>query len=231
VDFDVAKFLTWYVALIVAMVAHEGAHAAVAYLGGDRTAYDAGQVTLNPIPHMQREPFGMIVLPILTFIMMGWPLAFAHAPYSIEWARRHPKRAAVMAAAGPAANLLLVVVMFGFIKLGLAQDWFEPAWQLQPENLVYARDLAQSGIYHAMARIASVLLSINLLLGVFNLLPVPPLDGAGIAEGLLPGPLGNLFRLLRSSPMFAIGGIIVAFMFAGQILGPAFRLVYTLING
>ncbi len=81
-DFDFAAFLTWYIALVVTMVFHEAAHAWVALLGGDRTAYEAGQVTLNPVPHVQREPFGMIVLPIISFSFWGFPLGFAHAPYN-----------------------------------------------------------------------------------------------------------------------------------------------------
>lgn len=235
-DFDLANFLTWYIALIVAMVVHEGSHALVALLGGDRTAYETGQVTLNPIPHMQREPFGMVVLPLITYAMMGWPLGFAHAPYSVDWANRHPKKAALMAFAGPAANLLLVVLLFGFMKLGVSAGWFEYPWPRPQfpileklEKLIVARDALNEGAFFALARISSVMLSINLILGIFNLLPIPPLDGAGIAEGLLPGPLGNLFRILRSHWAFVILGIIIAWKVAGAVILPALDLLTRLL--
>ncbi len=228
---QISRFLSFYIALIVSIVVHEGAHAAVAYLGGDRTAYDAGQVTLNPIPHMRREPFGTIVLPIISFFMMGFPLAFAHAPYDPYWADRHPKRAALMSFAGPGANLLLAALIFGILKLGLHLNWFEapPGGGSLLENLVAARDWAEEGAFYMLAKGLSLLLSINFLLGLFNLVPIPPLDGAGIVEGLFPRPVSNFYRFLRRDPWVSILGLIVVFYYGGAYLGEALRWMQVLL--
>lgn len=231
----ITSFLTWYIALIVSLVFHEAAHAWVAFLGGDRTAYEAGQVTINPIPHIQREPFGTVVLPILSFLWMGWPLGFAHAPYNPYWADAHPRRASVMSAAGPAANLLLATFFFLVMKLGLSMHWFE--FRLDPPrdgadllaHIVVGAD-PEGGALSALATMTSVLFSINFILGVFNLIPLPPLDGAGIVEGLL-GPVGAFYRLLRSNPMFSIVGIIIAWQIAAQVIVPPLNFALRLLRG
>jgi len=228
-DFDIARFLTWYIALIVALVFHEAAHAFVAKLGGDLTAYESGQVTLNPVPHMQREPFGTILLPILSFAYMGWPLGFAHAPYNPHWADAHPKRAAAMSFAGPGANLLLTVLLFGIMWLGLSTDYFElPLGGMSLERLVVARGGATEGFGYAIARIISVLFSMNLILGVFNLIPLPPLDGAGIVEGLVP-PLAGVYRMMREYPVWQFVGMIAAWKIAPSVIWPAFTFATDLL--
>ncbi len=85
---DLLMGLVYYAVFLVATTLHEAAHAWAALRGGDRTAYLGGQVSLDPLPHIRREPFGMVVLPLLSVVLMGWPFGFASAPYSVEWARR-----------------------------------------------------------------------------------------------------------------------------------------------
>ena len=220
-----AAFLPFYFAVIVAMVFHEAAHALVAYIGGDRTAYEAGQVTLNPIPHMRRAPFGMIGLPIISFYFLGFPMGFAHAPYNPYWADRYPKRAAVMSLAGPAANLILCVVVFAIFKIGFSQGIFErpiPVARMTIEELfgrvLVGRDDLGTDFLGATAKILSYIFSMNLILGLFNLLPVPPLDGAGVAEGLLPNPLGGFFRWLRTEQIYSWIGLMLAMWLCGEYL-------------
>jgi len=89
--------ILWYIVFLFSTVCHEGAHALVAKWGGDLTAFHGGQVSLNPWPHIRREPFGMVVFPILTYVMGGWMMGWASAPYDPAWERRHPRRAAWMA--------------------------------------------------------------------------------------------------------------------------------------
>lgn len=233
-NFDLGLALSWYIALIVAMVLHEAAHAWVAYLGGDRTAYEGGQVTLNPIPHMQREPFGTIFLPILTLFWMGFPLGFAHAPYNPYWADAHPKRAALMAAAGPLSNLLLALLVFGLIKLGLSLDWFEYAQSFGTgrgrDGLIQIAWLTghegvDTGLVGAIAQILPIFLFMNLLLFAFNLIPVPPLDGAGVAEGSLPGSAGAIFGEMRRSGTMALVGLMIAWYFFPRLWWPLYGAV------
>src|SRR6476659_583779 len=102
--------LTWCVAFIFSTTLHEAGHALAALKLGDPTAYEGGQVSLNPWPHIRREPLGMVIVPIASFALNGWMMGWASAPFDPEWAHRYPKRAALMAAAGPAANLLLVLL-------------------------------------------------------------------------------------------------------------------------
>src|SRR6478672_8150136 len=93
--------LMWFAAFLFSTTVHEAGHALVALWGGDRTAYLGGQVTLSPLPHIRREPIGMLVVPLLTSLLNGWAMGWASAPYDPRWEERYPRRAAWMAAAGP----------------------------------------------------------------------------------------------------------------------------------
>src|SRR5262247_2377039 len=124
----------WYLVFLFSTTFHEAAHAWVAQLGGDLTAYHGGQVSLDPRPHIRREPFGMLILPLISTVTTGWPFGYASAPYDPRWAMRHPKRAAWMALAGPAANLALVVLSIMAIRVGMLAGGF------------YAPDSARFGL-------------------------------------------------------------------------------------
>ena len=121
---DIPSALAYYVVFLFSTTLHEAAHAWAAMLGGDLTAYHGGQVTLDPRPHIRREPIGMVVLPLLTSLASGWPFGFASAPFDPAWSLRHPKRAGWMALAGPGANLLLVLLAGVGIRLGAALGVF-----------------------------------------------------------------------------------------------------------
>ena len=95
----------WYIAFLFSTTCHEASHALVAKLGGDDTADRAGQVTLNPVPHIRREPWGMVVIPLVSFLFFGWMIGWASAPYNPEWQARHPRRGGLMASDGYRRNL------------------------------------------------------------------------------------------------------------------------------
>src|SRR6187402_385850 len=128
-DPDIATGFIWFVAFLFSTTVHEAMHALVAWKGGDPTAYHGGQVSLSPIPHIRREPIGMLVVPLLTSLTQGWAMGWASAPYDPVWAERHPRRAALMAAAGPAGNYAIAALAFVAIKLGLLFGIF-----VAPEN-------------------------------------------------------------------------------------------------
>jgi hypothetical protein len=117
--------ITWYVVFLLSTTCHEAAHALAAKLGGDLTAFHGGQVTLDPIPHIRREPFGMVVFPILSYFLGGWMMGWASAPYDPFWAQRHPHRAAWMSLAGPGANFTLTILAALSIHAGL---WMGVSW-------------------------------------------------------------------------------------------------------
>ncbi len=156
----------WYVAFLFSTTCHEAAHALVAKIGGDETASSGGQVTLNPVPHIQREPWGMVVIPILSFLVAHSMIGWASAPFDPNWERRHPRRSAWMALAGPAANYSLMLLAVLGVHLGLSHNW------LHYDPVTHRPDFATN--------ILNAFFFLNLLLGTFNLLPVPPLDGSTV---------------------------------------------------
>ena len=123
---DIALGAVWYVAFLLSTTCHEAAHALAGKWGGDPTAFEGGQVTLNPIPHIRRSPFGMVVMPLLSYALGGWMIGWASAPYNPEWERLHPRRAAWMALAGPAANFTLVLLAAAAIRTGITLGYFAP---------------------------------------------------------------------------------------------------------
>lgn len=219
--------LLWYVVFLFSTTCHEAAHALAGKWGGDLTAFNGGQVTLNPLPHLRREPFGMAVVPILSFLTGGWMIGWASAPYDPAWSERHPHRAARMALAGPAANFLLALVAALLIHLGM---WIG-VFQL-PESARFVRmvDPTAPGIAEGFAHFLSLLLSLNVLLGVFNLLPIPPLDGFN-AIGLLLSEkkarrFGQIGKTIRS---FAFMGLLVSWRLFDNLYSPLFALVLKLL--
>lgn len=166
--------LIWYIVFLFSTTCHEGAHALAAKIGGDPTASEGGQVSLNPIPHIRRAPFGMVVVPILTYLYGGWMIGWANAPYDPNWQRRYPRRAAWMALAGPAANFSLMLISAIAIRVGIALQYFHlPA----SANFTHITEATDPGTAGFAATFLSVLFVLNLVLGTFNLLPAPPLDG------------------------------------------------------
>jgi Zn-dependent protease len=198
--------IIWFVAFLISVTLHEASHALFAMLGGDRTAYLGGQVTLNPIPHIQREPVGMLLIPIASLWLNGgnWCFGFASTPIDRVWAYHHPRKASLMSAAGPLSNLLLAAIAFVVL-------WF-----------VGRPDSTDDAVF----RIAHVFLKLNLILFFFNLIPLPPLDGAGVVKGLAR-PLHNLYERLETVPYIGI----LAFVVANWSLPYMFNPVYGEVLG
>jgi Zn-dependent protease len=211
--------LAWFVVFLFSTTLHEAAHAFIALRLGDPTAYHGGQVTLNPLPHIRREPFGMVLVPILSFFMGGWMFGWASAPYDPRWALRHPRRAAWMALGGPAANLLLVVGAGLLIRLGMRIGYFYAPQVVRFSEVTAPTDLPGAA---GLATLLSVLFTLNLVLFVFNLLPLPPLDGSGVVQLLMSGDLARRYQAFLRQPMLAWVGILVAW----RLFGPIFRPIH-----
>jgi Zn-dependent protease len=214
---DFVSAFVWFASFLFSTTVHEAMHAFVAWRLGDPTAYHGGQVSLSPVPHVQREPIGMLVLPLITSFTQGWAIGWASAPYDPDWAARYPKRAAVMAAAGPVGNFMIAVVAFAILRVGLESGWFAAPDRVRFESLV---ELASGGPSF-MTTLLSVLLVQNVFLGVFNLLPLPPLDGASIVRGFATRRVAAVFDGLSANPAFSMVGLVVAWqvfpMFAGRL--------------
>ena len=200
--------LVWYVVFLLSTTCHEAGHALAAKLGGDLTALRGGQVTLDPTPHIRREPFGMVVFPILSYLIGGWMMGWASVPYDPYWAERHPKRAAWMSLAGPGANFSLAIIAGILIHVGLLAGFFE-----YPESLIFTRVVqgVSGGAAAGAATFLSVMFSLNVLLGTFNLVPVPPLDGFSVAGLLMSEDGARRFQVLgHSMASFSFIGLLIA---------------------
>jgi Zn-dependent protease len=216
---NILDVAAWVVFFILSATVHEAAHAWAAKKGGDLTAYMGGQVSLNPLPHIKRQPLGMIVFPLVSSFIFGWPFGYASTPYDPLWAYDHPRKAAWMAAAGPAANLLIVVICTIFIRLGIVFGVFvEPDW-VGFQHIVVS---SSSGMWTGVAVVVSMLFTLNLIMVVLNLLPLPPLDGSGMISLFLNDDIARRYRGITANPVFGLVGLFVAW----QLFNPLFRTVF-----
>jgi Zn-dependent protease len=215
----------WYVAFLFSTVCHEAAHALVAKWGGDPTAYAAGQVTLDPLPHIKREPFGMVLVPLITMLsslggsMFGW----GSAPYNPYWQIRYPRRAALMALAGPLTNLTLALLSAFSIYLGVQLQIFSPPFSPQITALIVPN--SSSEILSGCASLLSIMLVLNVILTCFNLLPLPPLDGFAVLGLFLPEDLFLRGLMLTRTTGISIFGGLVAFYLFPHLVQPILAFV------
>jgi Zn-dependent protease len=217
----------WFVAFLFSTTFHEAMHAFAAWRLGDPTAYHGGQVSLSPVPHVRREPIGMLVIPLLTSLTQGWAIGWASTPYDPRWAARYPGRAAIMAAAGPLGNLIIAAVAFAFLKGGLLTGWFEAPDRVMFDSVV---QLAGADGPSFVTSLLSVLLVMNVFLCVFNLLPLPPLDGAAVLNGVLPSEYAGRLRELSTNPMMSLVGLVVAWRVFPMMTGSLFSVILRLLH-
>ncbi len=174
--------------VLTAITLHEAAHGYVAWKLGDDTAKSRGRVSFNPLRHV--DPFGTVVLPIMLFLAGGVLFGFAKpVPVRFDRLRRPRPHMMLVAAAGPAANLGLAFVSALLIHGALMLPSFARGWALET---------LQISVY------------LNLLLAVFNMLPMPPLDGGRVLVGLLPPSVGRpIARLERWGLLILVAGLFI----------------------
>ncbi len=218
--------MLWYLAFIFSTTVHEAAHAWAALRLGDPTAYRGGQVTLDPIPHIRREPIGTVLFPVVSYLVGGWMMGWASAPYDPLWADRYPRRAAWMAFAGPAANLLIAVVTGLLIHLGLWLGVF-----MEPSTARFTQiTLAVSpGLWQGVAVLVSIVFTLNLILFSFNLIPLLPLDGAAAVMLLMSERVAARYRAIMLNPAFSMFGLLFAWRAYDPVFRPLFRLALGLL--
>lgn len=198
VDDLVNALSVWTLPVLFAVTLHEAAHGWAALKLGDDTALRLGRVTFNPFRHI--DPVGTVLMPIALLFMSGGRMMFGYAkPVPVNFSRlRTPRRdMALVAAAGPAANILMAVIAAAlFHTLPLLPPDFAEWLQLNLRNALW----------------------LNLILCVFNLLPVPPLDGGRVAVALLPASLARrLARLERYGILIILGAVFILPMIGGTV--------------
>jgi Zn-dependent protease len=209
----VRETLILFGCLVVAVILHEISHGVAAYWFGDDTAKRAGRLTLNPVPHI--DPFGSIVLPAMG-ALAGLPIFGYAKPVPVNANRmRKPRRDIVFVSlAGPACNFVLMAIA------AVATRW------LLHSGSTVASALDSSGTSLAIDIVFSFAV-VNLLLGVFNLLPIPPLDGSAVLERFIPER--HLPTWYRFRPYGLLVVFLVVFMVPGTIsviVNPFFDVLY-----
>ena len=202
-DNDVAQVLIAFIVLLFSLTIHESAHAWTADRLGDPTARLLGRVSLNPLVHA--DLIGTVIFPLLAMVtgarLIGWAKP---VPVNVRRLRHGRRDYVLVAAAGPASNLILA---FG-ASMVLA---------VMPVSPVI---LGEPNITAPLARLFSMGVQLNLLLAVFNMLPIPPLDGGNVLSGLLPANLARYFDQIRPYGFLLLYALILTNGFAYIVLPP-----------
>lgn len=208
-EFQYVDIFFQVIVFLFAVSVHESAHAWMANRCGDPTAKMLGRITLNPLKHI--DPFGTVILPIITIFsgvgILGWAKPTPVTPENF----RNPLKGDILTTvAGPASNFMLVLISLALLSVIYLTT---PLKHLAVLQILQGGDVDRDSLLLPVAWFLFRALSINVLLGIFNLIPVPPLDGSHIIRHALPAAA---LRVYDSVGMF---GILLLFLFGGKLVG------------
>lgn len=197
----------YIIALLFSVIIHEISHGYVALRLGDSTAKDAGRLTLNPLKHL--DPVGSVLLPLLLYFsnlpIFGWAKPVPYDPRFLK----NPKRAAgLIALAGPVSNLLLAVIFAIFVRILVGVGLTETTAQL--------------------FFFLNIIVQINIALAIFNLIPIPPLDGSGVLFALMPRKFAHIEMFMRR---FGIFILLILIATGARFLAPLIINAHILLVG
>ncbi|MEK7596669.1 MAG: site-2 protease family protein [Patescibacteria group bacterium] len=201
------QFIFSLVVLLFSVVIHEISHGYAALALGDHTAEYEGRLTLNPVKHI--DMVGTIILPVISLMLpgsflFGWAKPVPYNPYNL---RNQRWGEAIVAAAGPLSNILLALIFGFFVR-----------FYIVPAGLLGS----------AVSVICQIIVIVNIVLAIFNLIPIPPLDGSKIITSILPR---GFMRVRESIERFGFFGVIIFLLFIWQFFAPLIPWLFKLITG
>jgi len=203
--------------ILIAITFHEAAHGYAAYKLGDSTAKAMGRLTLNPLAHI--DLFGTVLMPLILLIMTSGQFVFGYAkpvPVNPRNFRHMRQGMAISAAAGPGTNLLLAIASVVLLKIILFTSGMLPAEVI-------------STVIKPVAMMLTASVSVNIVLAVFNMIPIPPLDGGRVLMGLLPYKYSQSIE--RIEPYgFIIVLILLVTGVANLVLLPVIKILYSIVT-
>lgn len=226
-NIDFGNLIIWFIVLLFSLSFHEAAHAWTSERFGDDTGRMQGRITLNPLPHI--DPLGTLLFPIMGFItglpLLGWAKPVETNP--LRW--RDKTRANIsVSAAGPISNLILAIVAFVVIKVMLMSGVVLAVGG----NILFSLFIPAPGqpeFMEPLIKLLNVMLTLNISLCIFNLIPIPPLDGSHVLESLLPYEMGQAFAQIRPYGFLLLIGLLYLGVFSA-IFFPIFNLVWQLLQ-
>lgn len=218
---DPGDIILWFVVFLFSLSCHEASHALTSEWFGDYTGRYQGRISLNPIVHI--DPIGTLLIPLMGFMsggfaMFGWAKPVQTNP--LLW-RDKTKANIMVSAAGPISNFILATVAFIAIKIMLMTGSVTPSFGLFS---VVSPVTQGSALMTGVTKLLSIMLTLNVTLGVFNLIPIPPLDGSHVLESLLPYEMAQAYEQIRPYGFI----LLLAFVWMG-VLGWIIRPVYHLV--
>ena len=202
-DINVAQIFISFIVLLFSLTVHEMAHAWTADRLGDPTARLLGRVSLNPLVHA--DPVGTVLFPLIAMItgapLIGWAKP---VPVNVRQLRHHRRDYVLVAAAGPASNLLLAVTAGCLLAV----------LPISPQTL------DEANVSAPLATFLSQAMRLNVLLAVFNMIPIPPLDGGNVLAGLLPNHLAGIFNQIRPYGFILLYALILTGGFDALVVPP-----------
>ena len=223
--FKIVDFAIQLSVILFAISFHESAHAYAALRFGDTTARDLGRISLNPLRHL--DPFGSVLLPALMYILSAGRMIFGAAkPTPVNLANtRNPRLAnLVVSAAGPVSNFFLAALALAAL-LGIKQVAPNAILDL---GLAIQGDRFAAGALAPLTYVLFQFALVNVLLGVFNLIPIPPLDGSGVVMSVFGGSVARLYATIRPFG-FLILILLLYSGFLSRVLRPVLSAVYSLV--
>jgi len=202
-DINVAQIFISFIVLLFSLTVHEMAHAWTADRLGDPTARLLGRVSLNPLVHA--DPVGTVLFPLIAMItgapLIGWAKP---VPVNVRQLRHHRRDYVLVAAAGPASNLVMAVTAGCLLAV----------LPISPQTL------DQANVSAPLATFLSQAMRLNVLLAVFNMIPIPPLDGGNVLAGLLPNHLAGIFNQIRPYGFILLYALILTGGFDALVVPP-----------